>query len=89
MSRTPMWMRTDEEHDAAEKQRADKRKAQIMKWFDGLPEETQDELMRLVSLSAEDSEEGQSALEKLSKLRGETYTYLLQILKWKLSGDLA
>lgn len=45
--------------------------------------------MRLVSLSAEDSEEGQSALEKLSKLRGETYTYLLQILKWKLSGDFA
>jgi predicted component of type VI protein secretion system len=84
-----MWMRTDEEHDAAEKQRADKRKAQIMKWFDGLPEETQDELMRLVSLSVEDSEEGQSALEKLIKLRGETCTYLLKILKWKLSGDLA
>ena len=89
MSRTPMWMRTDEEHAAAEKQRADKRKAQIMKWFNSLPEEKQNELMRLVSLSAEDSEEGQSALEKLNKLRGETYTYLLQILKWKLSDNLA
>ena len=88
MSKTPMWMRTDEEHAAAEKQREDKDKKKLIKWFRGLSERTQEESLGLVILSSEDSEEGRRAAEQVGKWRGELPVRLLKIAQWKLAGDL-